>query len=68
MPRVGLSLPPSMAPPRAGSICAYLSLSALSVRLSHLHGRPEGEPSEHGIIKVSASTQFVGLDTRGPIP
>jgi hypothetical protein len=44
----------SMAPPRAGSSCAYLSSSILYVGLSRLPGRLRGEPSEHGIVGVFA--------------
>jgi hypothetical protein len=56
MPRVGLSQPPSMTPPEAGSTCDYLSLFALGIRLSHLPGRPRGEPFGRGIVEMFAST------------
>jgi hypothetical protein len=56
MPRVGLPQPLTTAPPRVGSTCVYLSLSALGVKLDRLHGRPRGEPSRCGIAEAFVDT------------
>jgi hypothetical protein len=56
MPWVRLPRLPSKALPRAGIACAYLSLSALIIRLSHLPGKPRGEPFMHGTVGVSVGT------------
>jgi hypothetical protein len=47
-PWVRLPRPPSTAPPRVGSTCAYPSLSALGVKLDCLHGSLGNEP--YGVV------------------
>jgi hypothetical protein len=42
--------------PSLGGANLCLSLCALSIGLSHLLGRPEGEPSGCGIVRVFAGT------------
>jgi hypothetical protein len=56
MPQVGLPRLPYKALPNAGTTCAYLSLSALVIRLSHLPGKPMGEPFVRGTTGVSVGT------------
>jgi hypothetical protein len=58
-PLVGLPWPPSMAPPKAWTACAYLSWSAPVIRLSSLHGKPGGEVFMHGTAGVSSGTRLI---------
>jgi hypothetical protein len=48
----------SMVPPREGIVCAYLSWSALTVKLDCLPGKPRGEPFMRGTIGAFAGTRL----------
>jgi hypothetical protein len=56
MPRVRVSQLLSMAPPWEGIVCAYLSWSALTVKLDRLPRKPGGGPFVRGTIGTSTST------------
>jgi hypothetical protein len=58
MPQVGVPRLSSMTRPREGIVCAYLSWSALVIKLSHLPGKPGGGPYMHGTVNVSVGTQL----------
>jgi hypothetical protein len=58
MPRVELHQLSSMAPPRERIVCAYLSWSALTIKLDRLPRKPGGGPFGCGTIGASASTRL----------
>jgi ribosomal protein L15 len=51
--------PLGMAPPKAGTTCAYLSWSTPTVRLSHLPGKLGSEPFMRCITGVSVGTRLI---------
>jgi hypothetical protein len=61
MPRIKVpqlsSTPPPPPAPRVGTTCAYLSWSALVIKLSRLPGKPGGGPFTRDIVGVSVATQ-----------
>jgi hypothetical protein len=52
MPWVGVLWLPSMAPPKAGTTCAYLSWSVFFVELNPIPREPMDEPCVRGVIIV----------------
>jgi hypothetical protein len=58
MPQVRVPRLLSMALPSEGIVCAFLSWSALAVKLDHLLGKPGGGPFVRGTIRASASTRL----------
>jgi hypothetical protein len=59
MPRVRVLQLPSRVPPRAGTICAYLSWFVSVIELNCLLGKSGGEPVVRGTIGGHAHIQLI---------
>jgi hypothetical protein len=58
MPQVEVPQLPSMAPSREGIVCAYLSWSALTIKLDCLPRQLRDQPFVHETVGASAGTRL----------